>query len=296
MWNSQWSIPITSLSGGAPSTNEVEGRYATLREYSEDQLNHPYPLPLSAETRQALMREWLDQALWAPAEFVYNPPAITAGEGQAAEVVTQRLAELLEQTSSRVLVESAYFTVMDEPLARVEALLQRGIEIDVLTNSLASTDVWTIHAGYTRNRKELLKRGVKLHEFRIDADSCHTLVDNEDLDCSRFRYSLHAKSVVFDRKVVFVGSFNLNPRSQYLNTETALIVHSPALAQCIADDIETNMSRANSWELGLDESGELQWRSEFDGELVTVGSEPQVGLWDRVKTYLLSFIPLEKYW
>jgi cardiolipin synthase C len=296
MWNSQWSIPIASLVHQQPSEADIASKYSNLRKLTETPASHPYPLALSQEARSALIRAWLDEAIWAAVEFVYNPPEITGGGGRSTQVVTRRLAELLKESKTRVLVESAYFTVMDDPLVELEALLQRGLELEVLTNSLASTDVWTIHAGYTRNREKLLQLGVTLHEFRTDPLSCATLVDNESLDCSDFEYSLHAKSVVFDRKVVLVGSFNLNPRSQYLNTETALIIHSPELAQRIASDIELFMTPPNSWKLDLDESGELKWRSEFSGEVVTVDSEPQVGSWDRIKTYLLSFVPLEKYW
>ena len=43
--------------------------------------------------------------------------------------------------------------------------------------------------------------------------------------------SLHAKAFSFDRRVGFVGSYNLDPRSSRLNTEMGVIIHNTELAQ-----------------------------------------------------------------
>lgn len=296
MWNSEWSIPIGALTSVKFSAQDLEERYATWHEYTDTKDNQPYPLPLTAEGQQALIDEWLEKAIWAPAEFVYNPPAITAGDEKAGTIVADRLASLLSQAKAEVLIESAYFTVMDEALENLSPLLERNLKIDVLTNSLASTDVWTIHAGYTRNRKELLKKGVGLYEFRTDAGSCETQVDNSRIDCAGFKYSLHAKSVVFDQKTVFVGSFNLNPRSQLLNTETALIVDSPALAAEIASDITTNMQPQNSWQVALNEKNKLEWHGTVNGKAQVIHHEPYTSSLSRFKSATISLLPLEKYW
>ena len=70
---------------------------------------------------------------------------------------------------------------------------------------------------------------------------------------------LHAKSAVFDRKTLYVGSFNINLRSIYLNGETVLIIHSPELAQRVARDIELGMAPDNSWKVSHDAEGRLRW-------------------------------------
>ena len=94
---------------------------------------------------------------------------------------------------------------------------------------------------------------------------------------------------------MYVGSFNLNPRSRYLNTETALIVHSPALAEQIARDIEENMQPENSWRLVLDSDGQLEWHARTDGVETVDRHEPGAGLWLRFKSQLFSLFPVEKY-
>ena len=296
MWNSEWALPISALVTFKLSQEEVQEKYLGLRNFVGDEENIPYPLPDSMKTRQQLFDHWFETATWAPAEFVYNPPVITGGDEENGTAIANRLIGLLNAADNEILVESAYFIISNELLQRVDTLLsERDIRIDALTNSLVTTDVWTIHAGYTRNRKAILQRGIGLYEFRPDAASCRQLVENDGLECHDFKFSLHAKSVVFDRKVVYVGSFNLNPRSRYLNTETALIVHSPALAERIAQDIEENMQPENSWRLVLDDAGKLEWHARTDGVDNVVRHEPDAGIWTRFKSFIFSLFPVEKY-
>lgn len=295
MWNSDWALPVSALVSVRLSQGDLLQRYQALQAFADSPASQPYPLPDTAEARRTLLAAWHASVVRAPAEFVYNPPEITAGDEANGSVVANHLLELITETQQEILIESAYFIVSAGLLQQVQPLLEQGVSIDVLTNSLATTDVWTIHAGYTRNRKDVLRQGIGLYEFRPDAASCQRLIDNRQLDCGALTFSLHAKSVVFDRKLVFVGSFNLNPRSRYLNTETALLVHSPELAGRIARDIEENMLPENSWRVALDAAGRLEWHARTAGVDTVVRQEPDTGTWLRVKSLLFSLLPAEKY-
>jgi putative cardiolipin synthase len=101
--------------------------------------------------------------------------------------------------------------------------------------------------------------------------------------------------VVLDRKVVYVGSFNVNLRSTYLNSETALIIDSPVLAEQIATSIEELMAPDSSWEVVRTPSGQLEWLSETDGKPVVEMHEPMTGFWRRFNSGFYSLFPLEKY-
>jgi putative cardiolipin synthase len=106
----------------------------------------------------------------------------------------------------------------------------------LLTNSLASNDLVTNHSGYARRRPDMLDAGIELYELRPDAAACQRLIQLSRACDGNPAFSLHSKSLVLDRRVVYVGSFNLNLRSTYLNSETALIVDSPELgAGCRID-------------------------------------------------------------
>ena len=296
MWSSEWAIPISAVTSASYTADVMAQRYQQLREIAEADSRKLYPLPATADQQKKLIQSYLRDAVWAPTRFVYNPPSITQGDELGGAVVANTLFELLSTADSEVLVESAYFTIMDDTLSRLSPFLDSGLDIKVLTNSLSTTDVWTIHAGYTRNREELLKRGVELFEWRRDGQSCDELIDNRHLVCDEFKYSLHAKSVVFDRDTVFVGSFNVNPRSHLLNTETALVIYSEELAGRIAADIKLNMQPENSWRLGFGSEGGLRWHGSTNGVPEVFEHEPQTSLMTRFKTAMAAKIPLEKYW
>ena len=97
--------------------------------------------------------------------------------------------------------------------------------------------------------------------------------------------------MVFDRETLFIGSFNVNLRSIYLNGETVLVIKSPELAGAVADDIRYAMEPRNSWRVELNGQDELVWRSEGQ----EVQHEPEVGFWRRAMSRMLSWLPIEKY-
>src|SRR6185436_5061230 len=126
-----------------------------------------------------------------------------------------------------VLIESPYFILLDPGLAQVRALTARGVKVRVLTNSAATNDVLAAQAGYANTRKELLEAGVELYELRPDSN----MKREWSMVAGKSRAALHAKALVIDRKTVFIGSFNLDPRSKAINTEIGVIVESPELAR-----------------------------------------------------------------
>jgi len=61
-------------------------------------------------------------------------------------------------------------------------------------------------------------------------------------------FALHAKSMVIDGKTIFIGTFNLDPRSANLNTEVGVLIESEALARNLTAAIERDMHPENSWQ------------------------------------------------
>lgn len=203
----------------------------------------------------------------------------------------------MQGAGSEVLIESAYLVVDAETLAQVRAFHARGVRFRALTNSLASNDVTANHAAYARTRIAMLEAGIELYEFRPDAQSCRRLVENHAPCAMPQMFGLHAKTFVMDRRVVYVGSLNMNLRSHYLNAESGLIIESPELAGRIATDIEENMLPGNSWKPVLDERGRLRWLEDHDSATprVTYDSEPRVDWARRAQSAFIASLPLEKY-
>lgn len=241
----------------------------------------------------------VDQVLpalaWAPARLVVDPPAGADPDASTVQPVAKELTALVAGARREVLVESAYFILGDDSLALAARLHQAGVSLRALTNSLASNDLVTNHSGYARRRPAMLAAGVELHELRPDAAACRALVE-WSLACTQGpAFSLHSKSMVIDRKTVYVGSFNLNLRSTYLNSETALIVESPELAQRIAASMERLFEPDSSWLVRQRPGGGLEWVTASDGRPARTEHEPMVGLTRRLESRVLRLFPLEKY-
>ena len=162
------------------------------------------------------------------------------------------------------MVESPYFVLPEANIEGVRKLTARGVRVRVLTNSAASTDVIAAHAGYENTREKLLKAGAELYELRPDTD----MERRWSLLAGKSRAALHAKSLVFDRKSVFIGSFNLDPRSSTLNTEVGVMIDSPEIASQVAKIMDAGVSPGSAYHVTLDKDDSLVWTAENNGEKV----------------------------
>lgn len=238
-WGSPWAVPIGELA----EEKDGEGR---LKEFMGTRLENPLQIPLPendvalSNSLQALAGE----LVWAEAFFLADRPG--GEEGAYADQpkrVARRLVRQAEDSDREIMVESAYFVLDDAALERVGHLRRRGVTMRVLTNSMASNDVLANYASYAKMRKEMLHHGIELHELRPDAPVCEELIGRSQYCEANAFLGLHAKAAVFDRRFVYVGSFNFNLRSAYLNTEAAMLVDSVKLAEALAAEIEKGMER-----------------------------------------------------
>jgi cardiolipin synthase C len=291
-WNSRWSYPISVLAPETADESEWVARLAQAREAAADTGAFWRQPPVNPAHGRAMVEQMLAGAVWAEAEMVFDPPVEDMQEDTERPMRTaEALHALVEGSTSEILVESAYFILGDEQLENLARTRERNVRVSVLTNSLASNDVTANHAGYARRRPAMLAGGIELRELRPDAAACRAWVETPGF-CDHGRVSLHAKSAVFDRRVLFIGSFNVNLRSIYLNGETLLVIRSAALANRVADDIELGMAAENSWRVRQVDDGWLVWSS---GPEDTWRREPEAGWWRRFKSGLIASFPLEKY-
>jgi putative cardiolipin synthase len=104
---------------------------------------------------------------------------------------------------------------------------------------------------------------------------------------------LHTKALVFDRESVFIGSFNLDPRSAVLNTEAGLYVESPELAEQVLSFMDEGVLAANSYHVQLDTDGDLYWETVIDGVTVRYDDEPETTFWQRFHSDFIQLLPVE---
>jgi putative cardiolipin synthase len=158
---------------------------------------------------------------------VHDPPD---GKGSGPGVA-DALIELLDNAKERVVIESPYLVPTRQFRHSLQRALERGVEVRILTNSLFSTDNILPQAGYVGKRRWLVQQGVELWEYYGPE-------------------SLHAKTAVLDGSLAVVGSFNLDPRSQRLNTELIVVIDDPAWAAELTKSMDDHL--ANSTQIGSD--------------------------------------------
>ncbi|MBI5259054.1 MAG: phospholipase D family protein [Burkholderiales bacterium] len=198
--------------------------------------------------------------------------------------VTYNVLEAMKLAKTEVVASSPYFVPGPKGIELLRSLRGRGVRVSVMTNSLGATDEPLVHLGYSRYREEMLRMGVELYEL-----SSQRVKNNKRL----FHFGsslgrLHAKLVVIDRRLSFIGSMNLDPRSATINTELGAVIDSPQLARELQRVIDLDrLQSAYRVRLRADGHG-LEWLSIDDDREVVLDTEPDASLWLRIRTWLLS--------
>jgi len=188
-----------------------------------------------------------------------------------------------------ILIESPYFVLPERSIERVQQLTARGIKVRALTNSAASNDVIAAHAGYANTREKLLKAGAELYELRPDTD----MERHWSVLSGKSRAALHNKFIVFDRKSVFIGSFNFDSRSSTLNTEVGVMIDSIDIANQAAKIMDEGGAPGSAYQVKLDEDDRLVWTAENDGEEVRYDADPETNIWNRFLFDIIGILPIE---
>jgi phosphatidylserine/phosphatidylglycerophosphate/cardiolipin synthase-like enzyme len=205
-------------------------------------------------------------------------------EAFTARIALTDLAEKSLDLQYDIWEQDATGHILAERLVRAA---DRGVR--VLTNSLASNDVLAAHAGYAKYRKALIEGGVELYELRPYPGP----VEKEILLGSS-KAALHTKAIVFDRKDVFIGSFNLDPRSSVINTEAGLFVESPELAARVINYLDEGVAAQNAYRVLLDADGRLAWVIEAEGQTRRYyAKDPQSAAGQRATAGLIGILPVE---
>jgi putative cardiolipin synthase len=195
-------------------------------------------------------------------------------KGDAARTqVGLALEPMLREARGDVTIISPYFVPGKEGADAMVGAVAAGKNVRILTNSLVANDVAAVHGGYSRYRKELVKGGVQLWEMKP------TGVQNSSLFGSSGA-SLHTKAFAVDHEKLFVGSYNLDPRSTWLNCEQGVMVEDAVLARQLEDLFALQTSGKHAWRVSL-EGSQLRWS---DGE-ASFKNDPKASWWQRFQAW-----------
>lgn len=287
-WQCELSVPLTKLRRYARRRLALDRVQAHLRAEA-DALRHEVTaeLRVPSTTAALLARPWH----WcANVRVVADDPRKAYGGTRGTSHVLDSIVDEIRAASREVLLISPYFVPGMGGTAALRALARQGATVQVLTNSLAATDVAIVHSGYTKYRVPLLEGGVRLFELK------YTVVDDEKHPRFRLgssRASLHTKAAIVDGNRVFVGSFNIDPRSADLNCEMGVWIGSRKLADALRASFQrgTDPRRAFTVQLGAD--GALEWVEHHQGSRLVHRREPQAGWLRRSIARILEALPIE---
>ncbi|OGA67863.1 MAG: hypothetical protein A3G81_19145 [Betaproteobacteria bacterium RIFCSPLOWO2_12_FULL_65_14] len=293
-WNSEWAVPIEAFVGTPPGPERLAGFERAWEARLESFRDTDYARALRETGLGLALRSGQLPLTPARADVVYDmqPKAPEPGGNESPGAIYLRLRTLVEGARRELILISPYFIPSEQGIGVLGALAQRGVQVRVLTNSLASTDYIPLaHAGYARWRKRLLAAGVELHEMRPESPGS---VRSRQPGRSSSAY-LHTKAIVIDRRDAIVGSMNLDPRSRLQNTEVALFVQSPELGARLGALFDDAVRPALAFRVQLtktdQEQAQLVWITEEDGKEVRHDHEP-AGFWRRLFAALLgAFAP-----
>ena len=295
-WNSQWVYPLATFKPDEPVTEEmIKGFRKQSDAYMEEARASRYAdaiRDLDLVKKSSIAE--LDYT-WGRWVLVYDQPSKVDADKVTEEThLGPKLRKAMDKAHKELLIVSPYFVPGSNFTQYLVGLVNKGVRVRIMTNSLAANDVSLVHAGYKRYREALVSGGVELYEFKPIR---HAGIEYKDVKKTKKKWrgssraSLHGKYFGFDRQYVFIGSFNLDARSVALNTEIGVYFESPEYANMLVKAFDEN-AIIKGYRVLLSDEGELEWVTMEDGKEVRFDVEPETSFWKRFSTDFLSiFVP-----
>ena len=299
-WNDDYAFPVRQIVDHQRYPLRYEGLKQQLdANYKEASIQNYLDLAY----RSKAFEKWLDQDIkfdWTAAEVVKDSPSKIKSRATKEEHLNFQLLKRLEEPDHSIDIVSAYFVPEEIGAKKLNEMAKNGINVRVLTNSFAANDVSIVHAFYSKYRQQLLENNVQLYEFLYAPDQENLNSNIEELSKKAkvnlkglSRSSLHAKLMAIDEKQVFIGSFNFDPRSSYLNTEIGVLLNSPELAKGVHETMDDHLSKY-AYKLVLDANNKINWQVQKpNGDIKTITKEPKMRWYQKALLKITSWLPIE---
>jgi len=275
-WLSELSVAVNDLFDGLGilqknvSVNgaEIQKIYRELHEYAQSPDNFEIEVRRAIENIPEAFQALTKNVVWTDARFISDPPGknnrrFSLGGGG---ITTAELASLVKKSKYKIVIQSPYLVLSKKAESLFRQALKRGVSIQISTNSLASTDNIQAFSGYKNQRQKLLNMGLQIFEYKPNPAIQEQLFHRYgNIKKSPPIFAIHSKTMVIDSETVYIGTYNLDPRSENLNTEVGVIIRNDKIAREVEQSIQTDMGPANSWNALYDNPDSFssrwkQWR------------------------------------
>lgn len=281
-WASESSYPLQSI-----VKNSAKEPFDTAP--AEDEATQQFLQELGQSKFVHQLRDGTLPLIWTKVQLISDNPAKVLEKSKQADSVLADIVPIIEQTQQELLIISPYFVPTKQGTKLLRRMAKEGKQIAVLTNSLAATDVVPVHAGYAKYRKPLLASGISIYELKPHAT---VTTKNHGGIIKSSGASLHAKTFIIDGEKLFIGSFNMDPRSASINTEMGFVFDSKLLASYLSDNMKQQQMQY-SYEVSNTATGKLHWQTIENGEKVEFDDEPHSSVWARIGVGICSLLPIE---
>jgi len=287
-WNHETALPVPAFAEMPDNPEaELQRMRDDLAEWREEVAQTAYADAVRRDIERFMAT---DESLfhWAPYQLVYDSPDKGIKKrADEADSILAPLAESIGSATEEVTIISPYFVPRKSGVEALINLEKRGVEVTIVTNSLAANNQFTVHSGYRPSRKPLLQAGVSIYEVRPDAD----VAGAELVAASGAKATLHTKAFLVDDREVFIGSFNFDPRSAYINTESGVIIRSKYMADRFETAVRESLPN-QAYEVFLNDDGKVRWRDTRPGHERVWDTEPETTWGQRFAVGFVSLFPI----
>lgn len=295
-WNHHLSIPASVFpkAKSKKALRKLERAFADIERRSAEEIKTYNNIINMAQ--QEFKHKNFDFS-WGRGKFLADPPekvemTMCEKEQYRGDIV-RALQHLWNKTENSVYMSAAYFVPGQGGLESILREENSGVHMTIVTNSLASTNAPTVYAKWEKYRKHLIESGADVYEFMVSAENLRGKEHDRERKQSSFSV-LHSKTMVFDDDISWIGSFNLDPRSAYYNTENVAIFESRDFANKLREMIVKDTQ--TSWRVTLDENGKTVWtgRRSYDKQPRVYKHAPDTSIFRRVWKSICNLVP-EKF-
>jgi len=288
-WNHEAAAPLPAFAKMPKDPAAALAELRTTIEQSREEIQGtPYA---AAVNRDVLDYIGSNEALytWAPYTLAYDSPDKVRKElAENAASITTPLRDYLINAEHEIIIVSPYFVPNKKSIEWFGEMEKRGVNVIIVTNSLAANNQLLVHGAYASSRKPLLEDGVEIYELRPDAKVKGAHI----IGAKSATATLHTKAFIVDRRNLFIGSFNYDPRSAYINTELGVVIESPELAEPLVDRLY-RVAPTQAYKVFLNDQGKLRWRTLENGQEVVFDKEPESSWWQRFISGFTGLLPID---